>query len=81
MARPQWGASLEKVEERSLEIIIALDTSKSMLASDFKPTRLQQAKWGIQDLIRTLPIGPTGVNRFFWKCLSPMSTHIGLCSF
>ena len=38
MARPQWGASLEKVEERSLEIIIALDTSKSMLASDFKPT-------------------------------------------
>ena len=64
MARPQWGTSLEKVEERSLEIIIALDTSKSMLASDFKPTRLQQAKWGIQDLIRTLRSDRLGLIAF-----------------
>ena len=64
IARPQWGASLEKVEERSLEIIIALDTSKSMLASDFKPTRLQQAKWGIRDLIRTLRSDRLGLIAF-----------------
>ena len=64
MTRPQWGTSLEKVEERSLEIIVALDTSKSMLASDFKPTRLQQAKWGIQDLIRTLRSDRLGLIAF-----------------
>jgi Ca-activated chloride channel family protein len=64
MARPQWGSSWEKVEEHSLEIMIALDTSKSMLASDFKPTRLQQAKWGIRDLIKVLRSDRLGLIAF-----------------
>ena len=32
----------------------ALDTSKSMLAQDLKPDRLQQAKWGVRDLVERL---------------------------
>ena len=54
LARPQWGFTWEKTRQRGLDIIVALDTSKSMLAQDIKPNRLQQAKWGIRDLLNEL---------------------------
>lgn len=54
LARPQWGFKWEKVRQRGLNIIVALDTSKSMLAQDIKPNRLQQAKWGVRDLVKEL---------------------------
>ena len=54
LARPQWGFDLEKVQQRGLSIMVALDTSKSMLAKDIAPNRLQQAKWGIRDLLGEL---------------------------
>ena len=54
LARPQWGFHWEKVRKRGLDIIVALDTSKSMLAQDIKPNRLQQAQWGIRDLLNEL---------------------------
>lgn len=54
LARPQWGFRWEQSTRRGLDILVLLDTSRSMLASDFKPTRLQQAKWGIRDFARSL---------------------------
>jgi Ca-activated chloride channel family protein len=54
VARPQWGFKWEKVRQRGLNIVVALDTSKSMLAQDIKPNRLQQAKWGVRDLLKEL---------------------------
>ncbi len=54
LARPQWGEHWEEVHRRGLDVIIALDTSKSMLARDLKPNRLEQAKWGIRDLVQQL---------------------------
>jgi Ca-activated chloride channel family protein len=54
LARPQWGTQWEEVRQRGLSIIVALDTSKSMLAQDIKPNRLQQAKWGVRDLVKEL---------------------------
>lgn len=54
LARPQWGFRWEEVQQRSLNIMVTLDTSKSMLAQDIKPNRLQQAKWGIRDLLKQL---------------------------
>lgn len=54
LARPQWGFHWDEVRRRGLDIMIALDTSKSMLAEDIKPNRLQQAKWGIRDLLQKL---------------------------
>lgn len=54
LARPQWGFHWEEVKQRSLDIIVLLDTSKSMLAQDIKPSRLQQAKWAISDLVKEL---------------------------
>jgi Ca-activated chloride channel family protein len=54
LARPQWGFHWEEVKRRGLDILVVLDTSRSMLAEDIKPNRLQQAKWGIRDLVRKL---------------------------
>jgi Ca-activated chloride channel family protein len=54
LARPQWGFRWEQATRRGLDILVLLDTSRSMLAADFKPTRLQQAKWGIRDFARSL---------------------------
>lgn len=54
LARPQWGFYWEEARRRGLDIMIVLDTSRSMLAQDMKPNRLQQAKWGIRDLVRKL---------------------------
>ncbi len=54
LARPQWGFRWEEVRRRGLDIMVVLDTSRSMLTEDIKPNRLQQAKWGIRDLVRQL---------------------------
>ena len=37
LARPQYGFDLQKVEQRGLDIVVAMDTSKSMLAEDIAP--------------------------------------------
>ncbi len=54
LARPQWGFRWEQTTSRGLDILVLLDTSRSMLAADFKPSRLQQAKWGLRDFARGL---------------------------
>jgi len=64
LARPQWGFKWEEVKQRGLSIIVALDTSKSMLAQDIKPNRLQQAKWGVRDLIKELRGDRIGIVAF-----------------
>ena len=54
LVRPQWGFHWQEVKRRGLDIMVVLDTSKSMLAEDIKPNRFQQAKWGIRDLVGKL---------------------------
>ena len=44
LARPQWGFDWEEVRQRGLDIVIAIDTSRSMLAEDVSPNRLTRAK-------------------------------------
>ena len=52
--RPQWGFKWQRIERKGLDIIIALDTSKSMLACDVKPNRLERAKLAINDFVKHL---------------------------
>jgi Ca-activated chloride channel family protein len=54
LARPQWGFHWEEVRRRGLDILVVLDTSNSMRATDLKPNRLQQATWGLRDLVKRL---------------------------
>ncbi len=50
--RPQIGTKLEKVKRQGIDIVFALDVSKSMLAEDLKPNRLSNAKNEIREFIR-----------------------------
>lgn len=54
LARPQWGRIEEQVFDQSREIIIAVDLSRSMLAADIRPSRLERAKLLIQSLLERL---------------------------
>jgi Ca-activated chloride channel family protein len=54
LARPQWGVVEEQVFDQSREVLIAVDLSKSMLAPDVKPTRLDRAKLLIESLLDRL---------------------------
>ena len=53
-ARPQWGKTTEKMVERSRNVVIAIDVSRSMLAEDVRPNRLERAKADVADLIDSL---------------------------
>lgn len=54
LAGPKWGFHWEEVHREGVDIVIALDTSRSMLAEDVKPNRLARAKLAIEDLIKRL---------------------------
>ena len=49
--RPRMGVSNEKIKQKSRDLFIALDISRSMLAADIKHNRLEFAKKKIKDLI------------------------------
>ena len=53
-ARPQWGRSLERHVARSRNVVVAIDVSRSMLAADVRPNRLERAKADVADLIDSL---------------------------
>jgi Ca-activated chloride channel family protein len=52
LARPQWGFAWEEAKQKGLDIIIAVDTSRSMLARDVAPNRLEKAKLAAFDLMK-----------------------------
>ena len=52
LARPQHGFDLQEVEQRGLDIVVAMDTSKSMLATDIAPNRLERAKLAALELMQ-----------------------------
>lgn len=54
LARPQWGADWRETRARGVDIIFAVDVSRSMLAQDITPNRLDRAKLAIRDLVREM---------------------------
>jgi Ca-activated chloride channel family protein len=52
LARPQWGFDWEEMKQRGLDIVVAIDTSKSMLAEDIAPNRLARAKLAALELMQ-----------------------------
>ncbi len=64
IARPQFGRQLVKIEREGIDLVIALDTSLSMLAEDMKPNRLERAKQEIVDFIGGLKGDRVGMVAF-----------------
>jgi Ca-activated chloride channel family protein len=52
LARPQLGFAWEEVRQRGLDLVIAIDTSRSMLAADVTPDRLTRSKLAALDLMK-----------------------------
>lgn len=51
LARPAWNPRPEKVESKGRDIVFVLDVSRSMMAEDLKPNRVERAKLAIRDLL------------------------------
>lgn len=54
LTEPKWNPQAQKIKRRGRDICILLDTSRSMLAEDIKPSRLERSKIAIADLLETL---------------------------
>ena len=54
LAQPRWGYTFEDVKRKGLDLLIAVDTSRSMLSNDVQPSRLDRVKLAIQDLVDEL---------------------------
>jgi len=54
LVRPRFGVRMEMVERKGVDIMIALDVSRSMLAQDIAPNRLDRAKHEIGKFIDLL---------------------------
>ena len=78
-AGPRWG--LESVEERtsSADLVLALDVSKSMLARDIAPNRLERERVLARRILRELPGDRIGMVAFAGRAyvLSPMTVDHG----
>jgi Ca-activated chloride channel family protein len=53
LAAPKWGYQEEEQYTKGVDLLIAVDVSKSMLAEDIKPNRLERTKLAILDLIKS----------------------------
>ncbi len=78
LARPKWGEKLQIYKGKGIDIVIALDASKSMYAQDIKPSRLQKAKQDILYLLDNLGTHQVGITAFAGDCyvMCPLTTDI-----
>jgi Ca-activated chloride channel family protein len=64
LARPLAGFRWEETKRKGLDLLLAVDTSKSMLAQDVKPDRLTRAKMAVEDLLGHLDGDRVGLLAF-----------------
>ena len=76
LARPQFGTRVETVRREGKDVVVALDLSRSMLAEDIAPNRLQRAKLEILRLVDRLEGDRVGLVAFAGQAFvqSPLTT-------
>jgi Ca-activated chloride channel homolog len=70
LARPQAGGRARVARQRGLDLVVALDFSRSMLAKDVYPSRLERAKRELEQLLDTLGGDRVGVVAFAGESLT-----------
>ncbi len=79
LTRPQWGFHWKEVKRKGIDILIAIDTSRSMLAGDVKPNRLERSKLAVKDLVKKIKGDRIGLIAFsgsaFLQC--PLTIDYG----
>ncbi|HBF36498.1 MAG TPA: hypothetical protein DDW50_04175 [Firmicutes bacterium] len=61
---PQWGYEWQEIRQQGTEIMLAVDTSKSMLATDIKPNRLERVQLAVKDFLGKLNGDKVGLIAF-----------------
>ncbi len=61
---PGWGYRWQELKTQGLEIIFAIDTSKSMMATDIKPNRLDRTKLALTDFLNRIEGNKIGLIAF-----------------
>lgn len=76
VANPRWGARTRSQTQKAADVMIALDISKSMLATDIRPGRLLRARLFAQELIRKISGNRVGLLFFAGEAYlsMPLST-------
>ena len=67
LANPQVGSQTQTVRRTGIDILIALDVSRSMLATDIQPNRLERAKQWISRLVEQRT--PTALALLFLRAM------------
>lgn len=67
LSAPRWGERSVEVYRRGVDIMVVLDVSRSMLADDCRPNRLERARQYIRDLLTLLPGDRVGLVCFAGK--------------
>jgi Ca-activated chloride channel homolog len=76
---PRWGAHWEELERRGVDIMFVLDVSKSMLAEDVKPSRLERAKLDMADMLSDMHGDRVGLVTFAGQAVvtCPLTINYG----
>ncbi len=79
LMRPQWGLTYHETPQVGAQIMVCLDVSKSMLAEDTAPSRLERAKAELADLITYLQGDQVGLIAFAGRAavLCPLTPDFG----
>ena len=54
LTEPKWNPQPQQIRREGRDVVVLLDTSRSMLAEDLKPNRLERSKLAISDLLEVL---------------------------
>src|SRR4051794_308928 len=75
----RWGKVWREVPQKGIEVMFVLDVSRSMLAEDASPNRLERAKQQIKDAVDEMAGDRVGLFVFAGdaKQQIPMTTHYG----
>lgn len=78
-AGPRWGLVAVEDERQAVDLVLALDVSRSMLARDVEPDRLERERVLARRLLRELPADRIGLVAFAGRAyvLSPMTVDHG----
>ncbi|MCS6799407.1 MAG: VWA domain-containing protein [Myxococcota bacterium] len=75
LAGPAWGTRIELLRRRGIDLVVALDFSKSMLARDVHPSRIERARVEVSRLLAELDGDRVGIVAFAGETIEfPMTT-------
>ena len=78
LARPQYGSRTRMLRKRGVDVVIALDFSKSMLARDVRPSRIERAKAEVSAFLNELGGDRVGIVAFAGETMEfPMTVDYG----